>query len=120
MQNRLVGRSPVLDTCLCEVEAAARSLREDVSVCLDAPEAHEKTADGADQEIGAVPKNEYLAAVGATARKIADELSSTLSEKDSATRHEQLFIGSFALHLVHESTFVEDLSLGDESAVGGE
>ena len=102
MGQRVAGRTPVLHRCLQELEEAAKSIREDVSVWLHASAMCQEN-------------EQYVAAVEATLEKVTDSFRVALEA--SHLIQQQLFIGSLSLHLAIESSFVQDLLLHDSLKV---
>lgn len=98
--KRVAGRSPMLDTCLGELEAAATSIRIDVTAWLDGES-------GEDERVA----SEYQSAVMSTLQELGDLLRASL--EGAADIAQQLFVGSVALHIALESSLVPDLRLSN-------
>lgn len=100
MRDRVSGRSPVLSECLHQLEVAASEMQDDILSWLDG------TPDDAARE-----------AYSTAARRGLNTIEETLqaSLKTQTQPAEQLFIGSVALHLAMDSSFVQALLLLDST-----
>lgn len=100
MQDRVSGRSPVLSECLHQLEIAAAEMQDDILSWLNGAPDH-------------AAREAYLTAARRGLNTIEETLQTSLKTQTQST--EQLFIGSVALHLAMDSSFIQALLLLDST-----
>ena len=97
MQDRVIGRSPLLCECIRALEKQAAGVRADVSQWLSVH--RDKSTDKA-----------YLESASLAFGAISQSMTVNLSQMEDADQ--ALFIGNVALQLARHGTFLDDLFLG--------
>lgn len=106
MRARVQGRSPVLDACLCGLEAKARDIRTDVTRWLD----------GGEVEVEVALGDRYLEVVKQSLEHMEETFRQALEKQ--ITEAEQLFLGNLALYVAVQSSFLSDIALLEDLSAG--